>query len=108
MKTRLKIPAELILWIIALVLLASASQAEQHVMDHFTFCPLANMGLSWCPGCGIGRSITHLFHGDLQSSWKQHWFGLPALIILSYRIGTLTKRLYTSHNKLENKEERYV
>jgi hypothetical protein len=108
MKTRPKIPAELIFWVIALVLLAGASPVDSHVKEHVTFCPLANMGLSWCPGCGIGRSITHLFHGDLQASWRQHWFGIPALMILGYRIGTLTKRLYNSRNKIENKEERYV
>jgi len=107
MKTRRKIPFELILWITGLVLLASASPAGHHAKEHFTFCPLSNMGISWCPGCGIGRSITHLFHGDLQASWQKHWFGVPALMILSYRIGTLTKRLYNGL-KIEKKEERYV
>jgi hypothetical protein len=107
MKTRLKLPAELIFWIIGLGLLASASPADHQVKDHFTFCPLSNLGIGWCPGCGIGRSITHLFHGDFEASWQQHWFGFPALIILSYRILTLAKKLYYSRN-IENKEERYV
>ncbi|MCZ4243219.1 DUF2752 domain-containing protein [Pedobacter punctiformis] len=79
-------PLELCFWIIALVLLATAN-SHQH---HFTLCPLANLGLeSWCPGCGLGRSINYIFHGEFSQSFKEHWFGFPALLIIFYRIYTL-------------------
>lgn len=77
---------ELLFWVIALVLLATTN-VQQH---HFTLCPLANLGFEdWCPGCGLGRSISHVFHGQLTQSFKEHWFGLPALIIILYRVYTL-------------------
>jgi len=82
-------PLELFFWITALVLLATANPHEHH----FTLCPLANLGIDWCPGCGLGRSITALFHGDVNASFAHHWFGIPALILIGNRIYQLTKQL---------------
>lgn len=83
-------PIELVFWILALVLLATADLHNHH----FTLCPLANLGITWCPGCGLGRSITALFHGDVSASFSYHWFGIPALILISYRIYQLTKLVF--------------
>jgi len=44
------------------------------------------MGITWCPGCGLGHSIAFLLHGDLRNSFHAHWLGVPALIIILYRI----------------------
>ncbi len=85
------IPLELIFWISALILLAAASPQDHHHLKHFTFCPLANMGISWCPGCGLGRSITQFFHGNLEESFHQHWLGVPAVLIIGYRIVSLSR-----------------
>ncbi|MHA4893759.1 DUF2752 domain-containing protein [Pedobacter sp. PWIIR3] len=85
------IPLELLFWVVALTLLALAQPVPAGQEDHFTLCPLAAMGFDWCPGCGIGRSITQLLHGNLSDSLKLHWFGIPALLILLYRIMVLTK-----------------
>jgi hypothetical protein len=110
MKTRLQIPIELIFWITALVVLAGAKFPEQQTAAHFTFCPLANLGFDWCPGCGIGRSITALFQGNLGLSFQLHWFGLPALMILLYRISILIRLQFSRSrkNNLERKEKSYV
>lgn len=110
MKTLKRVPFELIFWIVALVLLAMADTHKHGAGPHFTLCPLANMGFDWCPGCGIGRSITQLFHGNYLESLKYHWFGLPALLIICWRIWVLIKMNF-KNNKLLNlkyKEERYV
>ncbi|UKT63451.1 DUF2752 domain-containing protein [Pedobacter mucosus] len=81
-------PLELIFWVIALVLLATANGHEHH----FSLCPVANLGFEkWCPGCGLGRSIIHILHGEISESFSEHWFGLPALLIIIYRIFTLIK-----------------
>lgn len=79
------IPLELYFWITALVLLALANPNEHH----FSLCPLANLGIEWCPGCGLGRSITAIFHGELKQSLSFHWFGIPALLLIVYRMITL-------------------
>jgi hypothetical protein len=91
MKALSQVPIELIFWIIGLTLLASADMPEQLNEPHFTICPLANSGFHWCPGCGLGRSITALFHGEFYLSIQLHWFGLPAFLILCYRISVLTR-----------------
>ena len=92
-------PLELVFWIIALVLLATANPHEHH----FSLCPLANLGVDWCPGCGLGRSISALFHGEIRESLNFHWFGLPALMVIFYRIVTLT--LIIKGNNLKYKED---
>ncbi|MGF1925696.1 MAG: DUF2752 domain-containing protein [Bacteroidia bacterium] len=81
-----RLPLELGFWILALVLLATANPHDHH----FSLCPLANLGVDWCPGCGLGRSISALFHGEIAESLDFHWFGIPALLVIIYRILTLT------------------
>ncbi|RZK71849.1 MAG: DUF2752 domain-containing protein [Pedobacter sp.] len=84
-------PVELLFWVAALLMLAIAEPELPSQAHHFTICPLANLGISWCPGCGIGRSITQLLHGNLEESFAHHWFGVPALIIISTRVWSLSK-----------------
>ncbi|RZK53444.1 MAG: DUF2752 domain-containing protein [Pedobacter sp.] len=92
-------PIELTFWILALVLLATANSHEHH----FSLCPLANLGVTWCPGCGLGRSITALFHGDVSASFSHHWFGIPALILIGSRIYQLAKQLFNKQKEINLK-----
>jgi hypothetical protein len=80
---------ELIFWVAALVALAVTDPATE---PHFSLCPLKMAGISWCPGCGIGHAIAWLFKGNIQNSFHAHWFGIPALLILLWRIFTLSKK----------------
>jgi len=80
---------ELTFWVAALIALG-LSQATQ--ATHFTLCPLKLMGITWCPGCGLGHSISFLLHGDLRNSFHAHWLGVPALIIITYRIFDLVRQ----------------
>ncbi len=73
---------ELFFWIIVLIYLASINPN----VSHFSFCLFKQLGISWCPGCGIGRSISHLLHGDIIKSINNHIFGTFALLIIVYRI----------------------
>ena len=101
-----QIPFELVFWVAAVVLLAIAEPEVHGHAHHFTLCPLANMGFDWCSGCGIGRAITQLLHGNIEESFAHHWFGLPALLIILYRILTLiriNKDIIT-----KSRQERYV
>jgi len=78
-------PFELLFWIMALILLGAAKPGEHH----FSLCPLANWNI-WCPGCGLGRAISAIFHGELRESIALHWFGIPALLLIVYRMGQLS------------------
>jgi hypothetical protein len=70
-------------WIIALFLLWMMYPAGD---SSPTLCLFHHIGISWCPGCGIGRSMSHFLHGNIQASIQSHWFGIPAVLILGYRI----------------------
>lgn len=101
MKYKKSFPVELFFWLLALVLLATANPHEHH----FSLCPLANLGFNWCPGCGLGRSITALFHGDIAASFAQHWLGIPAVILIGYRIYQLSTQLFNKEINLKYKED---
>ncbi|WP_305364882.1 DUF2752 domain-containing protein [Daejeonella sp.] len=81
------LPLELIAWISAILFLAFTVSGSAHS----SLCPLDNLGFKWCPGCGLGRSIRFLLHGEFRLSIEHHWFGIPAFLILFYRILQLLK-----------------
>jgi hypothetical protein len=64
--------------------------------SHFNLCPLAAMGFSFCPGCGLGHSIYYLMHLNFIQSWESHHLGFFAFIVIIHRIYTLTKNKFTS------------
>ena len=107
MKAPAYLSFELLFWVAALLLLATTSTSSLTAHQDFSFCPLANLGITWCPGCGIGRSISLLLHGQLQESLSMHWFGIPALLILLYRIFILFKQLFIKRS-LIGREKYYV
>ncbi|GAB3009887.1 DUF2752 domain-containing protein [uncultured Cyclobacterium sp.] len=79
---------ELILWTIALLGLYTAGADTSH---SFSLCPLDLLGFTWCPGCGIGRSIHYLMHGDFTTSWAYHPLGGFAFLVIILRIIELIK-----------------
>jgi hypothetical protein len=76
-----KLNTELFCWLFILAALAIVNPSH----THFTLCVFNLTGLEWCPGCGIGHSISYLLHGNLQQSWQSHYLGLPALLIILHR-----------------------
>lgn len=103
-----RIPLELILWVTAILLLAAADPADHFHGNHFSLCPLANLGFTGCPGCGLGRAIIQLLHGNVAQSIHFHWVGIPALLIIGYRIFILSRyEMKKIFNKKE-KEKNYV
>lgn len=85
----LKNNLEAIMWIFALVYLMFINPYE---LDHFSFCVFNLIGIDFCPGCGIGRSISLIYHGDILGSLKMHPLGIFALTVIFYRIVTLLQR----------------
>jgi len=80
---------ELVFWVAALASLAVTDPTAQ---PHFALCPLKWLGLTWCPGCGLGHSISWLFHGNIEASVHAHWLGIPAVLIILHRIYALAKQ----------------
>lgn len=82
-----KLPIELICWVTALVGLYFVNPGAHH----FTLCPLQHLGVDWCPGCGLGRSISLLMHGEFKASVAMHILGIPAFLVLVHRVYVLAK-----------------
>ena len=79
---------EALVWILGLAyLLLIHSPGE----THFSICPLSNLGFDFCPGCGLGNSISYIFKGDFIASFQSHPLGIFALIIITFRIITIIK-----------------
>lgn len=91
-----RIPPEAVVWLVGLTILALL---DPHGHDHFTICPLAHLGFEFCPGCGLGRSISLLFHGMPIASFKAHPLGFFAVAVLVHRIYSLTKTTFHYYGK---------
>jgi Protein of unknown function (DUF2752) len=81
-------PWEAVIWLGGLLAMAFYQPSGQ---NHFTLCPFKNLGLDFCPGCGLGQSISYFLHGDLLRSLSTHPMGIFAVFVLSFRIIHLTK-----------------
>jgi hypothetical protein len=81
------LPLEGYIWIAALIFLAFVNADSTHL----TLCPFHNLGIDFCPGCGLGRSIHYLLHFEFVKSFHTHPLGGFALIVILHRIFTLIK-----------------
>lgn len=79
---------EATIWLLGLFYLAIIHTPD---MSHFTICPLSNLGFEFCPGCGLGNSISYLFRGDFASSFHSHPLGIFGMIIIAIRIISIIK-----------------
>jgi hypothetical protein len=76
------IPTEAWIWLIGLAMLAIISPGH----SHYSVCILHNLDFPYCPGCGLGRSISLLFRGEISHSFETHPLGIFAVLVLSHRI----------------------
>jgi len=93
---------EALFWVAGLVFLLFLNPYQS---QQFTFCPIHNLGLEFCPGCGLGRSISFFYSGDISNSFKSHPLGIIAFFIIFFRIITLLKKMLFNFNT--NKEVLY-
>jgi hypothetical protein len=83
---------EAFIWITALVVLALSNPSG----EHYSLCPFHNLGWEHCLGCGLGRSVSLLFRGELSLSIRCHPLGLFAIVMIISRIIQVFKN--TSNN----------
>jgi len=87
---------EAAIWIGALLYLAFVHNPGE---THFVICPFNNLGFDFCPGCGLGNSISMLFQGEIYNSFFSHPLGLLALTVLIIRIIQLIKNNWSIYGK---------
>src|SRR5687767_7381344 len=90
---------ELIFWIASLIWLAIIEPAA----DHFSLCIFKWLGIHFCPWCGLGHSISYLFHGNIAASFSSHPLGIFAVAVIIFRIYKLLK-----HHLLSKKINHYA
>ncbi len=77
------LPVEALVWSAGLIILALYNPYHG---EHMSMCVFNNVGFKFCPGCGLGRSVSYFFHADVIMSFSAHPAGIPAVIILLFRI----------------------
>jgi hypothetical protein len=101
-----KVEWEAVFWIIGLGYLFFINPYTQ---QHFTLCPFNNLGIDFCPGCGLGKSISLLYYGDIINSLKTHPLGIFALIIIVHRIiSLLNKNSKQKREDTHGKSSRFI
>ena len=88
------------IWIAGLVLLAVMDPTSTDA--HYSFCLFKFIGIQFCPGCGLGHSISYLFHGNIKASFAAHPLGLFALATIVFRIYRLSFIHIFSHRQKNN------
>lgn len=89
---------ELMFWILSIIFLALMSPGTE---PHLSLCIFKFLGITFCPGCGLGHSISYLFHGNIQASFSSHPLGIFAVIIILFRIYKLLQ-LHILSKKIKN------
>jgi hypothetical protein len=87
--------SELIFWIVSIILLAIMEPGSDL---HYSFCIFKLVGINFCPGCGLGHSISYLFHGNIKASFASHPLGIFAVIIILLRIYKLLQLHFSKPN----------
>ncbi|MCF6271040.1 MAG: DUF2752 domain-containing protein [Melioribacteraceae bacterium] len=93
-----RIDFEALFWLTAFAYLAFINP---YAPKHLDFCLLSLVGIDTCPGCGLGKSISMIFHGDFAGSFNAHPLGIPAILLISKRIYKLIKNKIYLTKKME-------
>lgn len=66
------------------------------------FCILEQLGVSFCPGDGLGHSISYIFRGDISNALQANVLGPFALLILGSRSIHVFYKNHVNHSKKDN------
>jgi hypothetical protein len=81
-----RLPLEAYVWTAALAALAWTDPRADGLLS---LCVPKALGLPFCPGCGLGHAIAHLFRGELALSLAAHPLGPFAAAVLGARVVSL-------------------
>jgi len=62
-------------------------------------CVFKFMGVSSCPGCGIGHSIYYFLHFDIARSIEAHVLGIPSTLAIIYQF---IRPIFSNKNQIKS------
>ena len=84
---------EPLFWIAGLIFLALQNPNSIYA----SMCLSDIIGITNCPGCGLGTSISYLFDGQIIQSIQTHFLGIPVVIAIIFRITKIIKFKIDKH-----------
>lgn len=69
-----------------------------------SFCLFDLAGIDFCPGEGLGHSISYTFRGDFDQAMTAHFMGPSAVLILSGRILYIWMNMYQKQTNTNTTE----
>ncbi len=63
-----------------------------------SWCLIDLLGITYCPGTGLGHSIAFLFRGEIIKSLEANLIGPIAVVVLSLRVIKIWKNLISTIN----------
>lgn len=73
--------------------------------EEITFCLYNQLGIEFCPGCGLGRSMALALRGNLQASLQMHPAGIIAILVILYRIVFIISRNHKIKKEAINEKD---
>lgn len=92
---------EWMVFLVGLILLANLDPDSTKE----SWCLIDAIGFTYCPGEGLGHSISYFFRGDLFNALKMHLMGPIAVVVMGLRIGSIWYKLIKE--KLDLAENNY-
>lgn len=69
-----------------------------------SFCFFDFIGIGFCPGEGLGHSISYTFRGEWDAAIKAHFFGPFAVLILLLRILQIWINIFKNNKSSLNRD----
>jgi hypothetical protein len=82
---------EATLWLVGLAAVAIADPTAPALID---LCPLKALGVSFCPGCGLGHAMGYLARGEWMLALRTHPLAPAVAAVLLHRIASLYRGCY--------------
>jgi hypothetical protein len=83
-----RVPLEAFIWTVGLAAMAWTDPAAEGFIDG---CLFKWLGVTWCPGCGLGHAVAYLFRGEVAQSLAAHPLGVVTVVVLVGHIGRLVR-----------------
>jgi|SRR5699024_1011807 len=92
-------------WIALSVGLLVMALMNPYTQNGAGWCIYERLGISFCPGDGLGHSIAFLFRGDFFRAWHANVMGPFAVVIIFSRVAYLFKQNVWTKSSNDNQNK---